>query len=155
MGKIAYLFPGQGSQKVGMAKDFFDADVAVQERMQRLDNSLDVPLSAMMFEGPEEALRQTQNTQPAILIHSILAFDALMAAGAPKPDTVAGHSLGEYSALVAAGALNLEAAATAVQLRGRLMQGAVPVGVGAMAAVLGLAPEAVMFMQKKVKNPYL
>ncbi len=143
MGKIAYLFPGQGSQKVGMAKDFFDADVAVQERMQRLDKCLDVPLSAMMFEGPEEALRQTQNTQPAILIHSILAYNALMAAGAPKPDIVAGHSLGEYSALVASGALELEAAATAVQLRGRLMQSAVPVGVGAMAAVLGLAPETI------------
>ena len=85
MGKIAYLFPGQGSQKVGMAKDFFDASETVQERIQVLDRALDVNLSAMMFEGPEEALRQTQNTQPAILIHSLLAYEALINAGAPQP----------------------------------------------------------------------
>ena len=143
MGKIAYLFPGQGSQKVGMAKDFFDADEAVRQRLNALDQRLDTPLSQIMFEGPDDLLKQTQNTQPAILTHSILAYEALMAAGAPKPDVVAGHSLGEYSALVASGALDLESAATAVQLRGRLMQDAVPSGHGAMAAVLGLEPKAI------------
>ena len=152
MGKIAYLFPGQGSQKVGMAKDFFDASETVQERIQVLDRALDVNLSAMMFEGPEEALRQTQNTQPAILIHSLLAYEALINAGAPRPDVVAGHSLGEYSALVASGALDLEAAAVAVQLRGRLMQNAVPAGKGAMAAVLGLPPAAVNQICRDLSN---
>jgi [acyl-carrier-protein] S-malonyltransferase len=143
MGKIAYLFPGQGSQKVGMAKDFFDADESVRQRLNALDQRLDTPLAQTMFEGPDDLLKQTQNTQPAILTHSILAYDALMAAGAPQADVVAGHSLGEYSALVAAGALDLESAAAAVQLRGRLMQDAVPSGQGAMAAVLGLAPETI------------
>ncbi|MBL93246.1 MAG: [acyl-carrier-protein] S-malonyltransferase [Myxococcales bacterium] len=143
MGQIAYLFPGQGSQKVGMAQDFFDGSDDVKGQFHQIDSALDLSLSQIMFEGPEEDLKRTENTQPAILTHSVLAFEALMAAGAPQPDVVAGHSLGEYSALVAAGCLDLESAAKAVQLRGRLMQNAVPVGTGAMAAVLGLAPDEV------------
>ena len=143
MGQIAYLFPGQGSQKVGMANDFAASSDAVQQRFAAIDAALGTPLSQIMFEGPEEDLKRTENTQPAILTHSVLAFDALMEAGAPQPDVVAGHSLGEYSALVAAGCLDLKDAAQAVQLRGRLMQNAVPEGVGAMAAVLGLAADEV------------
>lgn len=137
MGTLAYVFPGQGSQYVGMAKDLFEADGASRAMMERADEILGVPLSRMCFEGPEEELRQTKNTQPAIFLHSIVLFTAMRG---PHPAMVAGHSLGEYSALVAAGALTFEDALRLVRLRGELMQKAGEERKGTMAAVVGLTP---------------
>ena len=134
---IAAVFPGQGSQKVGMGKALADAFPESRAAFDEVDNALGFPLSALCFEGPESDLQLTANTQPAILTTSIAAWRALSARGI-KPAFVAGHSLGEYSALVAAGALDLADAAVAVRRRGQYMQEAVPVGMGAMAAILGL-----------------
>ncbi|REJ73840.1 MAG: [acyl-carrier-protein] S-malonyltransferase [Acidobacteria bacterium] len=134
---IAFLFPGQGSQSVGMGRDLHDGLAAAAEVFERADAALGVPLSRLCFEGPEEELQLTANTQPAILTTSIAALRHLEAAGI-EPSLVAGHSLGEYSALVAAGALDFEDAVRLVRRRGEAMQQAVPVGEGAMAAVLGL-----------------
>ena len=142
MRKIAFIFPGQGSQYAGMgrelAKNFPEASAVFDEA----DAALGFKLSALCFEGPEEELELTANTQPAVLAASIAAFRVLLAHGV-RPNYVAGHSLGEYSALVAAGALNLTDALRLVRLRGELMQEAVPVGVGAMAAILGLESDKV------------
>ena len=135
--KIAAVFPGQGSQKVGMGKALADAFPESRAAFDEVDEALGLPLSALCFEGPEGDLQLTTNTQPAILTTSIAAWRALSLRGI-KPAFVAGHSLGEYSALVAAGALGLADAAVAVRRRGQYMQEAVPVGVGAMAAILGL-----------------
>jgi [acyl-carrier-protein] S-malonyltransferase len=134
MGKAAFVFPGQGSQYVGMAKDLYDADPAVRELMDRADAILGIPISRLCFEGPEEELRQTKNTQPAIFLHSLAAFRSAVL----KPDCVAGHSLGEYSALVVAGALDFEDALRLVRLRGELMQLAGEQHRGTMAAIVGL-----------------
>lgn len=139
MSKRAYIFPGQGSQYVGMGKDFFDADPASRDLFIKADRLLDIPLSRMCFEGPEEELKQTRNTQPAIFLHSYVVFSKLGA----KPDMVAGHSLGEYTALVAAGALSFEDGLALVRLRGELMQQAGEEQKGTMAAIIGLLPEAV------------
>ena len=141
--KLAALFPGQGSQAVGMGRDLAERWEAAREVFAAADRRLGVALSALCWQGPEEALRLTENTQPALLAHSIAAWCVLAAAGI-RVDAVAGHSLGEYSAVVAAGGLALEDALGAVRLRGRLMQQAVPVGAGAMAAVLGLDDELVV-----------
>ncbi|PWB68583.1 MAG: [acyl-carrier-protein] S-malonyltransferase [Holophagae bacterium] len=141
--KLAALFPGQGSQAVGMGRDLAERWAAAREVFEAADRGLGVALSALCWQGPEEALRLTENTQPALLAHSIAAWRVLVAAGI-RADAVAGHSLGEYSAVVAAGGLGLEDALAAVRLRGRLMQQAVPVGAGAMAAVLGLDDELVV-----------
>ncbi len=138
MSKIAYIFPGQGSQAVGMGKDLFDNFTAAREVFEAADDALDFSLSEMCFDGDEADLQLTANTQPAILTVSVAAFHAAMAEGFPVPDFVAGHSLGEYSALVAAGVLDFAEAVQTVRKRGTYMQEAVPVGVGAMAAVLGL-----------------
>jgi [acyl-carrier-protein] S-malonyltransferase len=142
MGKLAFIFPGQGSQAVGMGRDLHDAFPEARAVFEQVDAALGEPLSRMCFEGPEEALKLTANTQPSILTVSAAAA-AVLARHGVVPDLVAGHSLGEYSALVAAGALGAAEAAKAVRARGTFMQEAVPAGKGAMSAVLGLAPEKV------------
>ncbi|MBP6004596.1 MAG: ACP S-malonyltransferase [Pyrinomonadaceae bacterium] len=143
MSKTAYIFPGQGSQSVGMGKDLFDNFAAAREVFEAADEALGFSLSEMCFSGDEADLQLTANTQPAILTASVAAFHAAMAEGMPEPDFVAGHSLGEYSALVAAGVLDFADAVRTVRKRGTYMQEAVPVGVGAMAAILGLGLEEV------------
>jgi [acyl-carrier-protein] S-malonyltransferase len=133
MGKIALLFPGQGSQAIGMGKLFYDASSVASDIFKRADNVLGYSLSRLCFEGPEEKLRLTQNTQPALLAVSTIAHTLL----GEIPTIAAGHSLGEYSALVAAGSLSFEDAVCLVHKRGCYMQEAVPVGVGAMAVLMG------------------
>jgi [acyl-carrier-protein] S-malonyltransferase len=142
--KIAFLFPGQGSQKVGMGADLAHEFPAARRVFEEADEALGFALSRMCFEGPEEDLRLTANTQPATLATSIAALRAFQSECAITPDLTAGHSLGEYSALVAAGALSLGDALRAVRERGRLMQEACPPGRGAMAALIGLDLAAVL-----------
>lgn len=138
MSKVAWLFPGQGSQSVGMGMALAEAEPAARAILEDADEALGFPLSKLMAEGPEEQLRLTEHTQPAILTHSTMVVRAY-AHRLPKADFVAGHSLGEYSALVGSGALSFADAVRTVRERGRAMQEAVPVGVGAMAALLGMA----------------
>lgn len=145
MNKTAFIFPGQGSQYVGMGKDFFDGDAASRAIFERADDILGVSLSRICFEGPEEELKQTRNTQPAIFLHSIVAFKRLKA----TPDMAAGHSLGEYTALVAAGAMSFEDGLRLVRLRGELMQRAGEEQKGTMAAIVGLMPDAVEALCKE------
>lgn len=137
MANIAYIFPGQGSQYAGMGKDLADNFPGAREVFEEADEALGFSLSRLCFEGPAEQLQLTENTQPAILATSIASLRAMEAAGFPAPDFVAGHSLGEYSALVAAHSLSFADAVRVVRSRGRYMQEAVPPGVGAMAAVMG------------------
>jgi len=139
---VAFVFPGQGSQVVGMGKALFEAFGESRAVFEEADASLGFALSRLCFEGPEAELQLTANTQPAILATSVAALRALLARGV-RPDWVAGHSLGEYSALVAAGAIGLAGALRTVRRRGQYMQEAVPVGTGAMAAILGLDLEAI------------
>ncbi|HEU4766410.1 MAG TPA: ACP S-malonyltransferase [Pyrinomonadaceae bacterium] len=134
---IGFLFPGQGSQSPGMGKDLSDNFPAARQVFEEADDALGFSISRLCFEGPAEELQLTENTQPSILAVSIAAFRAFESTGAPAPAFVAGHSLGEYSALVAAGVLDLPDALRTVRARGRYMQEAVPVGTGAMAAVMG------------------
>src|SRR6266550_5692003 len=144
IGPIAFLFPGQGSQQAGMGKDLADNFPAARQIFEEADTALGFALSELCFNGPADQLQLTENTQPAILTVSIAALRALETEGLPKVDFVAGHSLGEYSALVAAGALSLSDAVKTVRARGRYMQEAVPVGAGAMAAILGADLDVVM-----------
>src|SRR5215468_8245291 len=137
MNKIAFIFPGQGSQRAGMGRDLAERSSPARAAFEEADRALGFGLSNLCFNGPEEDLQLTANTQPAILTASVAAFRSLSEKGF-KPDIVAGHSLGEYSALVAAGALSLSDAARMVRRRGELMQEAVPAGAGAMAAILGI-----------------
>jgi len=140
MSPIAFLFPGQGSQAVGMGRALADGFPSARAVFDEADYALGFAISRLCFEGPEDQLRLTENTQPALLTVSIAAWSVLKEQGF-KPDYVAGHSLGEYSALVAAGALKFADALRLVRSRGRYMQEAVPPGVGAMAALLKLPPE--------------
>ena len=137
MKPTAFIFPGQGSQYVGMGKDLFENFSVAKQIFQEADDTLHFSISTLCFKGPEEALKLTENTQPALLTVSIAAYEVLKEKGL-RPDFVAGHSLGEYSALVAAGSLRFEDAVRLVKKRGRYMQDAVPPGVGAMAALLKL-----------------
>jgi [acyl-carrier-protein] S-malonyltransferase len=151
MAKIALVFPGQGSQQVGMGKDLYDNFPEAKAFFQRADEILKFSISRLCFQGPEEELRLTTNTQPAILLHSVAAFEVFKQNGI-KYAYVAGHSLGEYSALVAAQALRFEDALQVVRQRGQFMQEAVPVGVGAMAAVFGMDKGALREVCHKAQN---
>jgi [acyl-carrier-protein] S-malonyltransferase len=142
MSKVAWLFPGQGSQAVGMGVALAAAEPAAQAVLAQADAALGFSLSQLMAEGPEETLKLTEHTQPAILTHSLMVARA-WGAQLPAPDFAAGHSLGEYSALVALGVLDFADAVRTVRERGRAMQVAVPVGVGAMAAILSMSQEDV------------
>ncbi len=143
MKKIAFIFPGQGSQHAGMGRELFADFPVARAVFEEADEALGFAISDLCFNGPEEDLQLTANTQPAILTASIAALRVLAEQGI-KPDFVAGHSLGEYSALVAASSLTLTDAVKTVRLRGQLMQQSVPVGLGAMAAILGLSAEQVI-----------
>ncbi|MGH9775827.1 MAG: ACP S-malonyltransferase [Candidatus Acidiferrales bacterium] len=148
MGKLAFLFPGQASQYPGMGRDLAEHFPAAKRAFEEADRAAGFAISQLCFDGPEEALKQTENTQPAILTVSTAAFRALEERGI-APDFVAGHSLGEYSALVAAGGLEFAEAVQLVRKRGRYMQEASPAGEGAMAAIMGLAPAEVAGICKK------
>ncbi|WP_336772365.1 ACP S-malonyltransferase [Paenibacillus sp. MMO-58] len=136
MSKTAFVFPGQGAQAVGMGKDAYEAFESSRAVFEQADEALDFKLSDIIFNGPDDALKQTVNTQPALLTVSVALLKALEGRGL-KADYVAGHSLGEYSALVAAGVLSFDDAVRTVRARGEFMEQAVPSGQGAMAAVLG------------------
>ena len=150
MAKTAFVFPGQGSQKVGMCKDFYDGYACAKKVFEEADEALGFSITKMCFEGPEEDLRLTKYTQPAILTCSVAAL-AVMRENGLECEIAGGHSLGEYSALVAAGVMGLQDAVVAVHKRGQFMQEAVPVGEGAMAAVMGLTPDEIVAVCQKVE----
>jgi [acyl-carrier-protein] S-malonyltransferase len=148
MGKVAFIFPGQASQYPGMGKELAEKYGAARAVFEEADKALGVSVSKMCFEGTEEELKLTANTQPAILTVSVAAFRVLAEKGI-SAEYVAGHSLGEYSALVAAGALSFSDAVKLVRKRGTYMQDAVPAGQGSMAAIMGLAPTVVLDVCKR------
>lgn len=146
MNKPVFIFPGQGSQAVGMGRDLADSFAEARAVFEEVDDALGLKLSTIMFDGPEDTLRLTENAQPALMAASIAVVRVLDARGvkvAEAASHVAGHSLGEYSALCAAGTFSLSDTARLLQIRGRAMQQAVPVGQGAMAALLGLEMDVV------------
>ena len=151
MNKIAFVFPGQGSQTVGMCKAFYDEYAVVRDIFAEADEALGFSITKMCFEGPESDLRLTYNTQPAILTASVACAAVLKEKGAGCV-VAAGHSLGEYSALVHAGAIKFADAVRTVRLRGQFMQEAVPVGEGSMAAVMGLDSEKIIEICQQVQS---
>lgn len=151
MNKLAYVFPGQGSQYVGMGKDIYNDNSRVQDIFSTANSLLGKNLSKLCFEGPEEELKITYNTQPAILTTSYALYE-LAKKQLPNPDYVAGHSLGEYTALVVSGAMSFEDAVVAVQKRGEFMDSAVPTGLGAMAAVLGGDKDTIQMICEQVSD---
>lgn len=143
MNKLAFVFPGQGAQAVGMGKDFYEHYDVAKKLFKAADEALGYSITKMCFEGPAEDLKLTANTQPAILTMSVIAAEILKENGV-VPEVAGGHSLGEYSALVAAGVLSFEDAVVLVHKRGEYMQEAVPVGKGGMAAIIGLADDVIV-----------
>ncbi len=143
MNKLAFVFPGQGAQAVGMGKDFYDNYEVAKKIFKEADEALGYSIMNMCFEGPAEDLKLTANTQPAILTMSVIANEVLKENGI-QPQVAGGHSLGEYSALVAAGVMSFQDAVVLVHKRGQFMQEAVPVGEGGMAAIIGLADEVIV-----------
>lgn len=149
MSKIAFLFPGQGSQFIGMGKELYEQVPAAKRLFDEADETLETKLSSLIFEGDAEELTLTYNAQPALLTTSIAVLEKFKESGI-TPDFTAGHSLGEYSALVAAGALSFKDAVYTVRKRGEFMNEAVPAGEGAMAAILGMDAEALKQVTDKV-----
>jgi [acyl-carrier-protein] S-malonyltransferase len=149
MSDIGFIFPGQGSQQVGMGKDMADNFKVARETFEEADEALGFSISSLCFDGPEEELKLTQNTQPAILTMSVACLRVLSEETGIQPALLAGHSLGEYSSLTAAGAIGFADAVRTVRLRGTFMQESVPPGEGAMAAILGLEADAVEDICKK------
>ena len=143
MGKIAFVFPGQGAQAVGMGKELFDKYDVAKKMFAEADEALGFSIKKLCFEGPADDLKLTANTQPAILTVSVIA-DAILKEEGVTPNIAGGHSLGEYSALVSAGAIDFADAVALVNKRGQFMQEAVPVGQGAMAAIIGLSDEVII-----------
>lgn len=152
MKAIAFIFPGQGSQYVGMGRELFENFSVAKKIFEEADDTLHFSVSALCFKGPEEALKLTENTQPAVLTTSVAALKVLQAEKGVAPQFTAGHSLGEYSALVASEALTFSQAVKVVRLRGKFMQEAVPVGEGAMAAVLGMEREQVEKLCEEISS---
>ena len=151
MGKIAFVFPGQGAQAVGMGKDFYDNFDVAKKLFEEADDALGYSIKKMCFEGSEDDLKLTANTQPAILIVSVIAAELLKAEGITA-EVSGGHSLGEYSALVTAGALNFRDAVILVHKRGQFMQEAVPVGEGSMAAIIGLDDKIIVDICNEISD---
>lgn len=149
MSKLAFVFPGQGAQKVGMGKDFYDNYDVAKKMFKEADEALGYSIMKMCFEGSEEDLKLTANTQPAILTISCIANEILKENGI-QPEITGGHSLGEYSALVAAGVLNFQDAVALVHKRGSYMQEAVPVGEGGMAAIIGVDRDKIVEVCQQV-----
>lgn len=150
MKKTAFLFPGQGSQAVGMGKEFYDNFPSARQVFEEADDSLHFSITTLCFQGPDKTLKLTENTQPAILTMSVAALRVLESENGVTPALTAGHSLGEYSALVASGSFAFADAVRTVRLRGQYMQEAVPVGEGAMAAVLGMDREEIETLCEEV-----
>ncbi len=149
---IAFIFPGQGSQYVGMGRELYENFSVAKQLFEEANDTLRFSLSKLCFQGPEEDLKLTENTQPAILTTSIAALKVLQTERGISPQFTAGHSLGEYSALVASGTLRFSEAVQTVRLRGKFMQEAVPLGEGAMAAILGMERDQVEKICEEVSS---